>query len=116
MAARLPSSGELDQRVQLQRRDDTQVRDELGTLPDVWITVATLWAKVEGLRGREFFAAGQMQAATDVRVTIRFRADVRADWRLVHRGQPMGIASVVDIEARREFLELMCVTGVGDGR
>ncbi|MBY0467609.1 MAG: phage head closure protein [Burkholderiaceae bacterium] len=116
MPARIPSAGELDQRVQLQRRDDTQVRDELGTLPEVWITVATLWAKVEPLRGREYFAAGQMQAATDVRVTIRFRADVRADWRVVHRSRPMGIASVIDIEARREFLELMCVEGVRDGR
>jgi hypothetical protein len=33
--------------------------------------VATLWAKVEGLRGREFFAAGQMQAATDVPQAIK---------------------------------------------
>lgn len=115
MAARLPSAGDLDQRVQLQRRDTTQARDELGTLPDQWLTVATVWAKVEPLRGREYFAAGQMQSATDVRVSIRWRADASTEWRVVHRGKAMGIAAAIDIESRREYLELMCVEGPRDG-
>jgi len=79
--------------------------------------VVTAWSKVEPLQGREYFAAQQMQAVTNHRVTIRYRAGVLATWRVVWRGQPLEIVGdPIEVAGGREWLELMCVSGVRDGR
>ena len=108
------TAGALRERVTLQQR--TAGADELGQELTTWADVATVFAAVEPIRGREFFAAGQMQAAVDVRITIRHRAGVVPTMRAVHRGVPHEIVAVIDTDAAREVLELMCTQGVRDGR
>lgn len=105
---------QLDQRVTLRQR--AAGVDGLGQASGAWQDVATVWAQVQPLRGREYFAAGQLQAEVSVRMRIRWRAGVvptmRADW----RGVPHDIVSVVDVDGARVVLELMCAQGVRDGR
>ena len=90
--------------------------------------MATVWAEVEPLRGREFFAAQGAQYACDVKVRMRYRPDVSpgkpmvryaeqwCELRIMWRGQPHDVTSVIDVKGRREALELLCVAGVRDGR
>lgn len=108
------NAGRLSQRVTLQQR--TAGVDALGQELTTWSDVATLWAEVQPLRGREYFAAGQLQSAVDVRVRIRWRAGVVPTMRVVWRGEPMEIVSVIEPDAAKVSLELMCVSGVRDGR
>lgn len=77
----------------------------------VWINSAVVWARVEQIRGREFFAAAQMQEAVDVRVTIRYRAGTVREQRILWRGVPLDIVSVIE-SGRHDFMELMCISGV----
>lgn len=107
-------AGQFDQRVTLQAKSVT--RSAIGEEIVTWEPVAELWARVEPIRGREWFAAAQMQDATDHRVTIRYRAGVTRDMRVVWRGEPLDIVSVIDVNARRENIELMCIAGVRNGR
>jgi len=120
-------AGRLNQRVTLQAK--TVTRGEGGEEVPAWVDVPpVVWAEVEPLRGREFFAAQGAQYACDVKVRIRYRADIAlgkpmiqqaAQWRemrLVWRGQPHDVTSVIDVRGRGEVLELLCVAGVGDGR
>lgn len=81
-----------------------------------WVDVATVWASVQPIRGREYFAAAQMQDATDYRVTIRYRADVTREMRVVWKGVYLDIVSAIDVAARGDNLELMCISGVRNGR
>lgn len=104
------SAGEFDQRVKLQSKSVT--RSGIGAEIVTWVDVATVWAKVEPIRGREFFAAAQMQESTDHRVTIRYRTGVTRDMRIMWRNAPLDIVSVIDVKARKENLELMCLSGV----
>lgn len=105
----------LDQRITLQRRDATQ--DELGTPAGPWLNVGDVWAQAQPLRGREFFASGQMQAQAEVRFVIRWRCDVHETWAVMWRGQPHEIvAPPMDIDGQQHFLELMCTAGLRDGR
>lgn len=107
----MPGAGYLDQRLTLQQRAAGQ--DALGDASGAWQTVATVWAHAKPLRGREFFAAGQLQAALDVQFTIRYRADVATTWRVLWRGVPHEIVSPpIDVDGRREYLELMCASGI----
>lgn len=108
------SAGLLDQRVTLQRRQSGV--DSLGQASESWQNVATVWGRVEPIRGREFFSAAQQQSETSVRVTIRYRTDIDTACRVMWRDQAHDIMAVIDPLARKETLELMCAAGVRDGR
>lgn len=107
-------AGKFDQRVTIQQKQVT--RSSIGEELVTWVTVATVWARVEPIRGNEFFAAAQMQDATDHRVTIRHRNDVTRDMRVVWGSIELDIVSVIDVNAQRENIELMCISGVRNGR
>lgn len=105
--------GEFDQRVTLQSR--SVVKDAYGQDTITWTTVAIVWAQVQALRGREFFAAAQVQQEQTVKVRIRYRSDVLTTWRLVWKGVNHDITGVIPV-GRKEVLEIMCMAGVKDGR
>ena len=106
------SAGRLDQRVTLQAKSATRAAN--GEEVVTWGDVATVWAQVQQLRGKEFFAGAQMQDAIDVRARIRYRTGVTRDMRLQWNGAPLDIVSVI-VVGRNELLELMCIAGVRNG-
>jgi SPP1 family predicted phage head-tail adaptor len=96
-------AGTLNRRVQLQR-PVTDV-DAEGRTGDVWTAVATVWATVEPLQGREALLAAQAQTTLTHRVRIRYRTGVTARMRLVYGARIFDIQSVIDTgEARRELV------------
>jgi len=106
------SAGKLDQRVTLQAKSASRAAN--GEEVVTWTDVATVWASVQQLRGKEFFAGAQMQDEIDVRVRLRYRTGVTRDQRLMWNGAPLDIVSVIAL-GRNEALELMCVSGVRNG-
>lgn len=108
------AAGRFEQRVTLQQR--VAGVNALGQASTSWATVVDLWAAVEPLRGREFFAAGQTQSEVTTRITIRYRQGITSAMRLVWRGQPYDIRDVIEPNGQRQTLELMCLRGVADGR
>ena len=106
-------AGDLDQRITLQSRSVTT--DATGQDTITWIDVATVWAQCQALRGREFFAAAQVQQEQSVKVRIRYRADVTQTMRLMWQGNPHDITGVIPV-GRKEMLEILCLAGVKDGR
>lgn len=106
-------SAVLDERVTLQSR--SVATDAFGQDTITWVEVATVWAQCQVLRGREFFAAAQVQQEHTVKVRIRYRADVSTLTRLVWQGRAHDITGVVPV-GRKDMLELMCLQGVKDGR
>lgn len=65
------NAGELRHRVELQKPNPQSSRDEKGQRITTFDTMATVWAKVAPLQGREQFIAAQMQASTTHIVTVR---------------------------------------------
>lgn len=107
--------GQLDQRIALQSRSAGV--DVLGQPSGAWATVATVWGRARPLRSRELFAAGQVQNVADVEFTIRYRADVRATWRLLWRGAAYDITGEpIDIDGQRQWMQLLAASGIKDGR
>lgn len=111
-----PAAGLLDQRVTFQSRGTAD--NDLGERTDVWTDVFACWASVQPMRAREQFAAGQPQATFDTRITLRYRANIdSAAMRVMWRGTPLEIVGMpIDVDGGRHTLELMCITGVRDGR
>jgi SPP1 family predicted phage head-tail adaptor len=99
-------AGELDRRVSLQHR--TITRNGSGESVATYAGFATVWAGKKDLRGREYFAAQQVNGELQATWTIRWRSDVLVTDRLVDdAGATFDITHVAEI-GRREGLDLVC--------
>ena len=114
-------SGPLRHRVTIQYRVESQNPD--GGIVWSWLNHATVWAAIEPLMRREYFAAAQVQSDVSVRIRMRHRTDIHTTMRIRHgddTGSPTQFAyyeilSVVS--PRTEFREtvLMCSQSDGEG-
>lgn len=65
-------AGALTRRITLQQRATTQ--DTFGGQSITWTDVATVWAAVEPLTGRELLSAQAVQSTVSHQITIRYQA------------------------------------------
>lgn len=105
-------SQRLNKRITIQQK--TAGQDGAGQPIDTWTTVATVWAEVKDVSGREFIAAQAGQAEVTTKVTIRYLAGIKSDMRVVHGADVYNIIVPLDAGDKRELL-LMCSRGVSDG-
>ncbi|WP_374349165.1 phage head closure protein [Chitinimonas sp.] len=110
----MSATGQLNRRVQIQRRD-AQSDGYGGGLADTWSNVLACWASVEPLNGRELIAAQGQQSAVSVEVLIRYRQGILPGMRAVYQGRKLHIEAVIDQGGRHMFLLLQCSEGVKDG-
>lgn len=105
-------AGQLRERVTLQA--PSVVRNSIGEPVPAWTDVDTVWAHVKDMSGREINAARAVQSEAVCRVTIRWRADISADMRVVRNGAVMVITAPPRMVGWKEFLELDCSEGLRD--
>jgi len=79
-----------------------------GEETEQWVDVATVWAAVEPIKGREFFAAQKENAETTARISIRYRTGILADMRILYGNKIFEINAIIDVEERHIELQLMC--------
>ena len=99
-------SGRLRHRVTIQ--SPVVATNGYGERIVTWSTVATVWAAVEPLRGREFFDAEQVQAEISHRVVLRFRSGINSSMRLLHLSRVLHIQAIIDVDERHREMQLMC--------
>jgi SPP1 family predicted phage head-tail adaptor len=98
-------SGRLRHRVTIQRPSvSTNARGQKTTAYD---TLATVWAEVKPLMGRELERAQQIHAETRIRVRMR-ATDVTPRDRLIHDDRVLEILSVIDPLERGAELVIDC--------
>lgn len=96
--------GDLRHRITLQKYISTI--DEEGFTTQTWQDVATVWAAVENLYGREYWEAATIQAENTVKFTIRYRKDLSSDMRIKFQGQHYEIISIDNIKYKNEYIEI----------
>lgn len=106
----------LQHRVTIQQPVETQ--DAYGEPTVRWQTVeAGVWAGIVPLRGREYFAAKQMQSEVEARILMRYRPDLTAKMKIVHDQTCVCKVSTVDeylvegiinVGERNREMHLMC--------
>lgn len=104
------SAGDLDQRIRIEAK--TRVEDEGGGSVEAWAPVATAWAKVWPVSGRERAEAQQVQAATLMRFKVRRRGDLDTGMRIVWQGKAHNIRFVADAGRREAFMTIDAEAGV----
>lgn len=69
----------------------------------------TVWAKVEYLKGREFWSAKAVNAEQTVRLIIRYRTDITADMRVKFGGNTYEIiAPPMPLDNKKRWLVILC--------
>ena len=86
-------TGSADDYGDIRRQDDAN-----------WRTAAVVWAAVDPISGREFYAAEQAQSELSHKVRIRYRQGVKPGMRLLLGSRRLYIQSVIDWEERHESL------------
>ena len=98
------SAGDLNHRVSLEAPTYNPSGDEITGHS----AVATVWASVEPLRGRELVESGRDVSEQWTRIRIRYRAGLDTIKRAVHGSDIYDIESIIDPFGSRKVLELMC--------
>ncbi|WP_069649642.1 phage head closure protein [Caloranaerobacter ferrireducens] len=86
-----------------------RIPDGYGGYTETWQDVATVWANIKPLRGREFFQAQQIQSEVTHKITIRYTDAVNITSRIKYKNKTFEIKSIIDIDNRHRFLEIMCI-------
>lgn len=102
-------AGRLRHRVTVQRSTDSI--DQYGDQTPTWASLGTVWASVEPLSGREYFAAAQMQSEVSTRIVIRPISGVTLTPkdRVKFGSRYFDIQSVINRDERNRELQLLCV-------
>lgn len=98
-------AGKLRRQLEIQQAVET--RDTTGAAIVTWGTFAVVHGSVEPLRGREFWAAHELQAEVDTRIRIRYLDGVTPKMQVLDGTRKFLIYSVIDPESRHEEMQLM---------
>ena len=107
-----PAIGACDKRCFLWEQR-SRLRGEHNQPEDRWIQVCELWCAIEPLAGREFFQAGQMAATVSHRIRCRYRPGVNSRQQLRWKDKTFHLTSVLNLDERNEWLEMMATEHVG---
>lgn len=101
-----------------ERRGD--VIDGYGNVKGDWLEQFSLWARVTPLKGGEAVIAERMQGSQPVVIRVRHSvqsARVDSSWRArdTRTGRTYNITSAANMDERREFIDILAVSGGADG-
>ncbi len=99
-------AGKLRHRVTIQQKSVT--RNTFGEEVVTWQDVATVWAAIEPLRGREFFESQQINAEVTTQITIRYRDGIAPEMRIIYNSKIYDIQAAINTEERDKELILLC--------
>lgn len=111
-------AGALGQRITLQQRSIEQ--DVTGGQLSTWTDIATVWAEVMPLSGRELITAQSINSETSHQITLRWQSafanpKALAAMRVVFNGRYFNITAAINEDEGNRILTLMATEGLNDG-
>jgi SPP1 family predicted phage head-tail adaptor len=103
--------GELRKQIVVQQEQQTP--DGAGGYALAWTTLATVWADIAPVSGKEVFASGHLEGRVTHKVTLRWRADINitSDMRIVYSSRAFNILAVLNGDERNRFAEILVEEG-----
>lgn len=110
--------GTLRHRVKLQQRSTAQ--DASGGQVTTWSDVATVWADIQPLSGRELLAAQAVNSEVSHQIVIRWQPAFAtpksvAALRILYGSRIFNIAAALNEDERNRTLTLQATEGLNDG-
>lgn len=98
-------AGRLNQRVEIQAATNTC--DSYGQPVSTWATVATVWATVEPINGREYETSLSERAEITHKIIMRYYSGLSAQHRLKHGTKIYQIVAVLNLMSGRKDVKVM---------
>ena len=98
-------AGQLDRRITIQ--DAQELIDVFGQRKDIFVTLASVWAKVEEKRGSEGEEGNQLVATKRVEFFIRYRSDINEQMRILYNNETYTIEAILNADSRKEFQKIV---------
>ena len=106
-------AGDLNKRITLYELvTGSPAKDEFGEPNTSWEALDTVWASIEPISGREFWAQQQVQSEITARIRIRYRDDITPGMKAEYQSKTYAIKNVIDKDEKHAELQLMCSEGV----
>lgn len=86
--------------------------DDQGGYTSSWITLMTVWAKIENTVGKEGVFAQRLDTNYDHKITIRNATGITPEMRVIFNSRKFEIKSVSRVEERRWWIEILAREGV----
>ena len=102
--------GNLRYKVDLQ--GPTRTADGAGGYTEAFTTKAQLYADIRPQNALESYRQGQLQEKVTHKITIRYRSDINASYKIVYESRTFHIKGIKNMRERDRFLELLCEEGV----
>lgn len=102
-------AGTLRHRIAIQT--SAELRDDIGGVRRVWMTVGMAWAHIAPLKGTEVFSAQAIESRLTHKITLRGYTELDPRWRLVWIAQDRAynVYSVRDIDERHRVIEVLAM-------
>lgn len=102
-----------DLRKQLIVQAEQQTPDGAGGYALAWTTLASVWANISPLTGRELYTAGHQESRVTHKVTMRWRKDlaITPDMRLLYNERVLNIRAVINEGERNQYAILLVEEG-----
>jgi SPP1 family predicted phage head-tail adaptor len=102
----ITSPSELNKRVTLQY--PTRIPDGMGGWTVIWFGAATVWAAIWPVSASETIQASQATMTITHRIRMRYRAGLKAGWRISYAGRYFNVVSIIDPNMAHRWLDVMC--------
>ena len=111
-------SGSLRRRITIQQRSAT--KDTFGGQSTTWATIATVWADIEPMSGRELLAAQEVKSEVTHQITVRYQSifadpKVVAGYRVLYKSRIFNIQSAMNEGERNRIVTLSVSEGLNEG-
>lgn len=104
MARKIPTLGQMNERVEILTRIDAPSAS--GGTQTSFISLGTFWARVEPNVERLASQENARQTKTSLSAVLRFRGDIGTGDKIVWRSEEFELTSSRDLTGRKSFMEL----------
>lgn len=106
-------AGKLRDRVTFRRQTNTKTAT--GGLARTWADLATVWAEVINLNGREAVIGTVLQGVSTFQITVRYRTDIQASDQIKWNGRELNVHSAEDKAGTRQWTTIIASTEAPQG-
>lgn len=111
-------AGQLNRRITLQRQ--STVQDSFGGPVRTWLNVATVWADIQPLTGRELESAQRMASEISHQITVRYQVSltdtrVVSGYRALYKARSFNIHAALNEDESNVLITLLASEGLEDG-
>lgn len=103
--------GQLNKRITIEKY--TTINTENGFDEEKWVNYKTVWASINNLFGKEFYAAKAIQAENTVEFIVRYSKDLEVlnskDYRILWNKKSYNITFIDNIHYQNKWLKIKAI-------